>query len=197
MTRLEAAWKERVSNISCISSERLRPKFSKKSERGFMERFLVALDCMPGCTKIIDYIVKVLSGAQTCEFVIFHVLATESPDKLRRGEVERIEKRHSARPDLGGYFWKGEDEEQMTRCFAEAKEKLVLGGFAPESVSCSFGIESGYMADIILAKAAELRCSTIVLGRRRLSRVKEFLIGSVSSTIIKLARGSAVWVIDI
>jgi nucleotide-binding universal stress UspA family protein len=85
----------------------------------------------------------------------------------------------------------------MTRCFAEAKEKLVLGGFAPESVSCSFGIESGYMADIILAKAAELRCSTIVLGRRRLSRVKEFLIGSVSSTIIKLARGSAVWVIDI
>ncbi len=60
------------------------------SERGFMERFLVALDCMPGCTKIIDYILKVLSGSQACEFVIFHVLATESPDKLRRGEVQRI-----------------------------------------------------------------------------------------------------------
>ena len=29
-----------------------------------MERFLIALDCMPGCTKVIDYILRVLSGAQ-------------------------------------------------------------------------------------------------------------------------------------
>jgi len=162
-----------------------------------MERFLIALDCMPDCIRIIDYMLRVLSGSQACEFLIFHVLPTESPDKLRMAEVHRIEQSHSARPDLAGYFWKEEDEEKMSRCFAEAKEKLVLGGFAPESVSCSFGIESGYMADIILAKAAELNCSTIVLGRRRLSRVKEFLIGSVSSTIIRLARGSAVWVIEI
>jgi nucleotide-binding universal stress UspA family protein len=162
-----------------------------------MERFLIAFDCLPGCTGIIDYMLRVLSGAQTCEFVIFHVLATVSPDKLRRGELRRIEQKHAARPDLVGYFWKEEDEERMIRCFAEAKEKLVLGGFRPESVTCSFGVESGYMADIILAKAAELDCSTIVLGRRRLSRVREFLIGSVSSTVIKLARGSAVWVIDI
>ncbi len=54
----------------------------------------------------------------------------------------------------------------MMRCFAEAKEKLLLGSFRRESVSCYFGIESGYMADIILAKAAELKCPTIVLGRR-------------------------------
>lgn len=162
-----------------------------------MERFLIALDCMPGCTKVIDYILRVLGGTQNVEFVIFHVLATDSPDKLRRGEVQRIEQTHSARPDLAGYFWREEDEEKMTLCFAEAKEKLFRGGFRPESVSCRFGVQSGYMADIILGKAAELKCSTIVLGRRRLGRVKEFLVGSVSSTIIKLARGSAVWVIDI
>ena len=162
-----------------------------------MERFLIALDCLPGCTKIIDYILRVLTGTRDFEFVIFHVLATESPDKLRRGEVRRIEQKHAARPDLAGYFWKEEDEKNMTRCFEEAKDKLVLGGFRPEAVSCCFGVESGYMADIILAKAAGSKCSTIVLGRRRLSRVKEFLIGSVSSNVIKLARGSAVWVIDI
>jgi nucleotide-binding universal stress UspA family protein len=162
-----------------------------------MERFLIALDCTPGCTKIIDYMLRVVSGTQACEFVIFHVLATESPDKLRREEVQRIERKHPARPDLAGYFWNEEDEKRMTRCFAEAKEKLILGGFAPESVSCSFAVESGYTADIILAKALELNCSTIVLGRRRLSRVKQFLVGSVSATVIRLARGSAVWVIEI
>jgi len=53
------------------------------------------------------------------------------------------------------------------------------------------------MAGIILAKAAELECSTMVLGRRRLSRVKEFLLGSVSTAVIKSARESAIWVIEI
>jgi nucleotide-binding universal stress UspA family protein len=162
-----------------------------------MERFLISLDCIPGCTKIVDYTLRVLGGARSCEFVIFHVLPTESPDKLRKGEVQRIERTHASRPDLAGYFWKGEDEENMTRCFTEAKEKLIQGGFQPESVSCRFGVESGYMAEIILAKAAELGCSTIVLGRRRPSRVKEFLLGSVSSAVIKLGRGLAIWVIDI
>ena len=162
-----------------------------------MERFLIALDCGPGCTKIIDYILRILSGERSYEFVIFHVLPTESPDKLRKSEVQRIELRHASRPDLAGYFWKEEDEGNMIRCFAEAKEKLVQGGFRPESVSCRFGVEFGYMAEIILAKASELRCSTIILGHRRPGRVKEFLLGSVSSAVIKLARGLAIWVIDI
>jgi nucleotide-binding universal stress UspA family protein len=162
-----------------------------------MERFLIALDCQPDCVKIIDYIVRVLSGTKRCEFVIFHILATESPDKLRRGEVKRIEHMHAARPDLAGYFWKDDDEKEMMHCFAEAKEKLVLGGFRAESISSCFGVESGGMAEIILAKAAELECSTIVLGRRRLSLMKKFLLGSVSATVIKSARGTAVWVIEI
>ncbi len=162
-----------------------------------MERFLIALDCQPDCVKVIDYIVRVLSGARRCEFVIFHILATESPDKLRRGEVRRIEHMHAARPGLAGYFWKDEDEKEMTHCFVEAKEKLVLGGFQPESISSCFGVESGDMAEIILAKAAEIQCSTIVLGRRRLGRMKKFLFGSVSSNVIRSARGSAVWVIEI
>ena len=67
-----------------------------------MERFLIALDCMPGCLKIIDYTVRVLNGAQHFEFVIFHILPTVSPDKLRMDEVQRIEHRHAGRPDLGG-----------------------------------------------------------------------------------------------
>ncbi len=162
-----------------------------------MERFLIALDCMPGCLKIVDYMVRVLNGTQHFEFVIFHILPTVSPDKLRMDEVQRIEHRHAGRPDLAGYFWREEEEKNMAQCFARAKEKLVLGGFRPESVSSGFCVESGDMAGIILGKAAELECSTMVLGRRRLSRVKEFLLGSVSTAVIKSARESAIWVIEI
>ncbi|MGA3113709.1 MAG: universal stress protein [Syntrophobacteraceae bacterium] len=162
-----------------------------------MERFLIALDCQPDCVKILDYMVRVLKGIQDFEFTIFHVFATESPDKLRMEAVQRIEHMHAARPDLAGYFWKQEDEKNMERCFIQAREKLVLAGFRPESVLSLFAVQSGDIAEIILAKAAELGCSTIVLGRRRPSLVKQLLLGSVSTSVVKLAHSSAVWVVEI
>ena len=162
-----------------------------------MDRFLIALDCQPDCLRIIDYMVRILKGAKHCEFKFFHVLKTASSDKLRMDEVQRIEHMHVARPDLAGYFWKHEDEKAMVNCFAEAKERLVSGGFRPESVSLHFTVESGDLAEIILARAAELGCSTVVLGRRHPGRVKQLLLGSVSTSVIKLVRGPAVWVIGI
>ena len=162
-----------------------------------MERFLIALDCQPDCLKVVDYMVGVLKGTEHCEFKFLHILKAASPDKLRMDEVQRIEHMHVARPDLAGYFWKDEDEKIMAKCFDEAREKLVAGGFRPESVSSFFAIESGDMASIILAKANELGCSTVVLGRRHPSMVKELLLGSVSTSVIKSARGAAVWVIGI
>ncbi|MHC1727474.1 MAG: universal stress protein [Syntrophobacteraceae bacterium] len=161
-----------------------------------MERFLIALDCLPGCLKIVDYMLRVLKGSQSCEFMFFHVLPTTSPDKLRKEEVHRIEFLHANRQDLAGYFWRDEDEKSMARQFDQARETLALGGFPGDRVSFHFSVESGDIAALILSKAAELKCPTIVLGRRRLSRVKEFLLGSTSSTVLRMARGSAVWVIE-
>jgi nucleotide-binding universal stress UspA family protein len=162
-----------------------------------MERFLIALDCQPDCSMIIDYMVRILKGAEHCEFEILHILPTASPDKLRMDEVQRIEHMHAGRPDLAGYFWKAEDEKTMTGCFIAAREKLLQGGFRPESICSSFVIESGDRAEIILAKAADRGCTTIVLGRRHPSLMKELLLGSVSTSVIKSARKLAVWVIEI
>ena len=173
------------------------PKSLKKSEGESMERVLIALDCLPDCLKTVEYVTRVLKGAGHCEFALFHVLPTASPDKLRREEVQRIEQVHSARPDLAGYFWKNEDEKNMQLFFDEAARTLVNSGFARELISFYFGVESGDVAEIIRAKAIELGCSTVVLGRRRLSRVKEFLVGSVSCTVLRMTRGSAVWVVAI
>ncbi len=162
-----------------------------------MESLLIALDCQPDCLKVVDYVVRILRGTQSCEFIIFNILPTASPDKIKMEEIQRIEHMHAARPDLAGYFWKEEDEQNAIRYFTQAKEKLILAGFPQETVSSVFSVESGDMAEIILAKAAELRCSTIVLGRRRPGSVRKFLLGSVSTSVFKLSRESAIWVVRI
>ncbi|MFZ2446590.1 MAG: universal stress protein [Syntrophobacteraceae bacterium] len=161
-----------------------------------MERVLIALDCIPGGRKIVDYLARVLEGTRGCEFVLFHILPTASPGKLRMGEVERIERIHSERPDLAGYFWREEDEKCMRDAFALARETLTGSGFGEELISSHFSVESGDLADIILQKADEFGCSTIIMGRRRIGRVKGFLLGSVSGAVLKMARGKSVWVID-
>ncbi|MEN6438699.1 MAG: universal stress protein [Syntrophobacter sp.] len=161
-----------------------------------MERLLVAIDCMSGCQQIFQYLVRVLMGTRNCRFYLFHILPTVSPDKLRMDALQRIERMHATRPDLAGYFWKEEDEKRMDRNFEQAREILIEGGFPEEAIVSHFGVESGDLADIILQKAAELGCSTIILGRRRYGRVKEFLLGSVSGTVLRLARGTSIWVIE-
>ncbi|MDR3567692.1 MAG: universal stress protein [Syntrophobacteraceae bacterium] len=161
-----------------------------------MERFLIALDCRQDFEKILDYMARVLQGASHCEFRLLHILPTTSPDRLWREEIRRIEDVHAARPDLAGYFWAEDDEKTMTSCFDKAKDRLVQAGFSPDSISSSFAVESADRADIILAKAAELGCSTIVLGRSHPGLVKEFLRGSVARAVMKSARSFAVWIIE-
>ena len=80
-----------------------------------MERFLVAVDCSRVSLDCVRYLNRVLKGNSECEFVLFHVLPTASPNLLKIGEVHRIEALHTKAPHLSGYFWKKEDEDAMNR----------------------------------------------------------------------------------
>ena len=51
-------------------------------------------------------------------------------------------------------------------------------------------------SDAIVKEANEGGYGTIVVGRRGLSRVREFFIGRVSMKVIQLARKHAVWVVS-
>jgi len=161
-----------------------------------MERLLICVDSEQESKRIISYLVRVLNGSRGCAFCLFHVLPTTSPDKLRMETVQRIERIHTQRPDLEGYFWEEQDQKAMEQSFRLARTMLMENGFPEESISSHFVVEWGDIPVIILRKASELGCSTIVLGRRRLGRVKELLLGSVSSTVLRLARGLTVWVVE-
>lgn len=161
-----------------------------------MEHFLVALDGTPGSLKTIHYLNRVIRGAPHTLLTLFHVLPLASQNLLRREDVQRIEKIQEDQPQLSGYFWTSEDEEKMNQSFREARSLLLEGGFSESRIRTHFGVQSSDVADVILQQAGALRCSTIVLGRRGLSRVREFFLGSVSNTVTRMARGMTVWVVD-
>ncbi|NLI81018.1 MAG: universal stress protein [Deltaproteobacteria bacterium] len=161
-----------------------------------MESLLVALDKSPEALKSIHYIVRLLAPAQEIQFILFHVLPTTSPDMLKKEEMQRIEGLHSEHPHLSGYFWRREEQERMEKTFHEAKHLLLEAGFSESRIRTHFAVDFTDVAQIIVNEARRLECATIVLGRRGVGRVKEFLLGSVSSSTTRIGRGLTVWVVD-
>lgn len=161
-----------------------------------MEHLLIALDKSPASMKTIHYINRLLVPSQQIQFILFHVIPTASPDLLKKDEMQRIEALHMDHPHLSGYFWREEDQERMGKTFHEATQLLLEAGFDRLRIKTHFSVQYDDIAQVIVKEARKLGCATIVLGRRGLGRVKEFLLGSVSSSTIRLARGMTVWVVD-
>jgi len=161
-----------------------------------MENVLIALDGTPGSLAAVRYVARMLAGHAEFVFWLLHVLPTASPNLLKKEEIERIEKIQEESLHLAGYFWSSQDEQKMLDTFEEARQILLDASFAAHQIRTHVGVEAAEVAQVILERAEALDCRTVVLGRRGLSRVKEFFLGSVSKSVVGHARGRTVWVVD-
>jgi nucleotide-binding universal stress UspA family protein len=161
-----------------------------------MEKLLLAVDGTPGSQKGVEYVARVLRGCPHVMLVLFHVVPSASPNLLAREQVRRVERLQEEHPHLAGVFWDRASEEKMERIFREAREVLVSRGFSEKQIQTRFAVRYGDVADVILQQARECECPSIVIGRRGLSRVKEFIQGSTSSKVTRMARHMTVWVVD-
>lgn len=86
-------------------------------------------------------------------------------------------------------------EDDIHAVFDQAKRRLINFGFKPENISSKIITGVSSRAKAIVQEAKQHGYSTIVVGRRGLSKVKEFFMGSVSNKVIQLAKEQAVWVV--
>jgi nucleotide-binding universal stress UspA family protein len=79
--------------------------------------------------------------------------------------------------------------------FAEAEAILEKEGVRPDHVSTKVVRGVSSRAGAIIDEARQGEYGTIVVGRRGLSKVKEFFIGRVSNKVIQLRKETAVWLV--
>ena len=77
----------------------------------------------------------------------------------------------------------------------KAKEMLMGAGLGETQISSKVIEGSRSAASDILEEARSEGYGTIVVGRRGLSAVKEFFMGSVTSKILQNSAGLAVWIV--
>ena len=102
-------------------------------------------------------------------------------------------------PGAGNMFLSREDiqaqEDDIHAVFDQAKHRLINFGFKPENITSKIIADVSSRAKAIVQEAKKNRHTTIVVGRRGLSKVQEFFMGSVSNKVIQLAEEQAVWVV--
>jgi len=78
----------------------------------------------------------------------------------------------------------------------QARQALVMAGFSPKNVKLKMRKKKKGIAQDIMKEARDGGYDTIVIGRRGLSGIKEFLMGSVSNKVVHSAEEMAVIVVD-
>jgi nucleotide-binding universal stress UspA family protein len=161
-----------------------------------LHRVLIAVDGSQNSLRAVEYAGTVFAPNPEVRLVFFHVLPVISRVLLDKDEIREIDARRTERPDLAGLYWRLEDEETMIQFFDKATDVLIQAGVQAEQINSSFKVKSGDVAEVIIEEIDLGNYQTLILGRRGISRVKEFFLGSVSTKVVREVRGCAVCVVE-
>lgn len=148
-------------------------------------RLLVALDESDHAGRIISYVSACFAGLPGIQITLFHVMPAKPPgywdDGHILGEAERARRQELVAK------WRAEHEEKTDDIFLTAKQALVGAG-APEHaiVLKRQTLVRGIALDL-LAEASRGDYNILVFGRRGLSAVAEFNLGTHASKILQAA----------
>lgn len=140
----------------------------KKPQMGSV---LLAMDDSENAMRAAAYVGSLL-GETDFEARFIHVIRSDNPEYVNERKMA------------------------MNGVFDEAKGVLAESGFNPDRITTKIitGVRS--RAAAIALEAKDGGYGTIVVGRRGLSKVRDFLMGRVSNKLINLAKHHAVWVVN-
>jgi len=93
--------------------------------------------------------------------------------------------------------WKKEKLEQAEQVLADYRRLLIDSGFPEDMVEARVEVMQGTsVADCIIEEQEQMKCCSVVIGRRGISKKEEFIFGSTSNKILHNAKNCAVMVIE-
>jgi nucleotide-binding universal stress UspA family protein len=148
-------------------------------------RVLIAIDNSENALRAVDHAGFMLAGTD-CPVTIFH-----STRHLRRFVPQEV---LDEAPELEE-LWKTKAGQEIEPFMTKAKEMLVKAGVSESQISKKVVDGSRSAASDILEEARNNEYGTIVMGRRGISGVQEFFMGSVSSKVLQSSTGMATWIV--
>jgi len=154
------------------------------------QKVLIALDADEAALEVTRFAGRMLQGVKGVEVLLFHFCGPyceilDAPDPEEGKEIRE--------------YFVNRERGTISRIFDQAKKILSEYGLGDPPVQTRFEAETTLTdkkaSRQILAAAAQGKFGTIVLGRKGITRAREFRLGSVCLRTVTEAENCAVWVV--
>jgi nucleotide-binding universal stress UspA family protein len=152
------------------------------AKRPFNHRVLIAIDGSESAMRAVKFAGNLLKDDH-CHIKIVSILRNEIVLKKILKKAPEVEESFN-------------HEEKMISDIIEKSRSQLMGlGIAPEAIEVEIIKDADSRAFAIVQAASSGNFSTIIIGRRGVSRIREFVIGRVSNRILHLGREFGVWIV--
>jgi len=153
------------------------------SEKTFNKNILIAVDDSENARRAVSYVSQLLAGVKGFKILILHVISQPEEDYFSTS----AEKEN----------WLSTNQLKVDVMLEDYRQILIREGFDPDDIRVQSTLRyCPSLSECILTEHDKTQYSTIVIGRKGLSRSEEFLFGSISSKIVNHARNCTVWVVE-
>jgi nucleotide-binding universal stress UspA family protein len=132
---------------------------------------LLALDGSKNSMRAVDF-VGAMVGGDNREVGLIHVIRGENKSLIE------------------------EEKKRISAVFDDAQTRLIESGFKPYQLKTRIITGAQSRAGAIFLEAKSNGYGTIVVGRKGLSKVRDFFMGRVSNKVIHMAKKHATWVVN-
>ena len=154
-------------------------------------KILLAVDNSKNALKAIKYVAKTVRPTSTV------TLLSVLPDPTAGCELDGPSLAPIFKANVKTFCTIEDAKKSAVEGFMEeAKKTLVKAGFSAKNVAIRIRKKKVGIARDILKEAQQGKYDTLVIGRRGLTGIKQFVFGSVSNKIVQLARGIAIIVVE-
>ena len=102
----------------------------------------------------------------------------------------------SASEELMGKKFTEEQPAKYMAVLEKAKEKLIEFGFTPNKIEIKMVTQPyATVADGIIDQFKKKKFDMVVIGRKRMSKAEEFVMGDVSVKLVRALKGAAILVV--
>jgi nucleotide-binding universal stress UspA family protein len=149
-------------------------------------KVMICLDNSDNALRAADHAGFMLAGSD-CPVMLFHSL------KELRGFVPRTI--YADAPEIAA-LWQSKAGQEIAATVSRAEEVLIQNGVSKNQISHRVVKGTRSIDQDILKVAYKGEFGTLVMGRRGLTGMQEFFIGSVSRKVLSQATGMAVWIVQ-
>ncbi len=142
-------------------------------------KIMITLSDSPTSKAALKYFINLSLCPDDLEVVLVHVF-----------------RKPSGGEELMGKKYMNQQPARHMNTLENAKEQLIEKGIFPENISLKL-VEKPYqtIADGIIDQAKKIKPTMVIIGRKRMSKAEEFVLGDASIKLVRALDGMAILVV--